>query len=263
MGRPVTYPDRLSSGTDETKGEVRVLKTLRVAAIVTAAATALTACSGGSSSTAVRPASAAVTTQPTASGTGVPPATGSSASGVTTAAAPSAATTGAPTTAAPTSAAVPTTTAAATTKPSSKPTKALSPFEADPGVHAMRLWAAQVARTINSGHEVDAALTALMSPQLAAEISKVDSGEQGHLYPGPLPFTPVKVVVVSSTARYLPICIVSDGFSVNPKTHKPYGTRKVLPITGRALIYQGRWVVSAFDPATFSCKGVKIAEPTW
>jgi hypothetical protein len=197
-------------------------------------------------------ASAGSTSATAGSGTAAPASTSAQT------AAPSATTSGPPPPSATTTTAAPTTTA--------KPTKAakpLSPFEADPGLHAMRLWAAQLAKTINAGHVDDAQLDALMTPQLAAKIKNIDGGEQGHLEPGPLPFTPLKVEVVSDTARYIPLCIVSNGFSLNPKTHKPYGAKEVLPVTGRALVYQGRWRVSAFDPATFSCKGVKIAEPKW
>lgn len=265
MGSPFTYPDRLSARTGVDKGE-RVPRAIRGAAALTVLAASVAGCSGGSStSTAVRPASAAVTTGGTASSAAAPTGSGAAAASAPAATGAVAATpSGSPTTttAAPTTTAVATTSAAPTTA-ATKPGKPLSPYEADPGVTAMRAWAAQFANTVNAGHVTDPALNALMTPQLAAEMQKITGGEQGHRYPGPLPFTPERVVVTSATARYLPLCVVVDGFSINPKTHKPYGPRTIRSMAGRALVYQGRWVVSAFDTATFSCKGVKVPEPTW
>lgn len=43
----------------------------------------------------------------------------------------------------------------------------LSPYENDPAVRVLRAWAAETARTINTGHYDSAALKALMTPALA------------------------------------------------------------------------------------------------
>lgn len=163
------------------------------------------------------------------------------------------------------SASTPSTTASTATSPAPSPSRAkpLSPFEHDPAVSAFRTWAAQVARTINEGKINDADLSALMTPSLSKSMRVLTGGEIGHAYPGPLPFTPTRVTVTSATRRDLRLCVVDDGFSLNPKTHKPFARRHVQPIDAGAALSNGRWLVSKFDGASFSCAGVKIAEPSW
>lgn len=68
----------------------------------------------------------------------------------------------------------------------------LSPYENDPAVRVLRAWAAETARTINTGHYDNAALKALMTPALAKAKKNLAGGEVGCHYPGPLPFTPIR-----------------------------------------------------------------------
>lgn len=68
----------------------------------------------------------------------------------------------------------------------------LSPYENDPAVRVLRAWAAETARTINTGHYDSAALKALMTPALAKAKKNLAGGEVGCHYPGPLPFTPIR-----------------------------------------------------------------------
>lgn len=149
--------------------------------------------------------------------------------------------------------------------PTPTPTKTtpLSPFEQDPAVVAFRSWAAQVARTINERKIDEPALDALMTASFAKGIRGITSGEIGHRYPGPVPFTPTRVTVTSSSARDLHLCVIDDGYSLNPKTGKPFAARHVQPIDASAVKFNGRWLVSKFDGASFSCAGVKIPEPSW
>jgi hypothetical protein len=150
-----------------------------------------------------------------------------------------------------------------TPAPTPTTTAPLSPFEADPAVKALRAWAAQAGRTVNAGHYDDAALNALMTPTLAKGMKAAFGGEVGHRYPGPLPFTPVRVVVASPTERDVRVCVVVGGYSLNPKTGKPFSKYRVLAIESGAQDVGGRWRVSKFASGSFSCSGVKIKEVSW
>jgi hypothetical protein len=163
------------------------------------------------------------------------------------------------------SASAPSTTAPSSTSPTPSPSQAkpLSPFEHDPAVSALRTWAAQVGRTINKGKINDVDLQALMTPNLSGSMRALSGGEIGHTYPGPLPFTPTRVTVGSASSRDVHICIVAGGYSLNPKTGKPFSKYRKQAIDAGAALSNGRWLVSKFVLATFSCSSVKIPEPTW
>lgn len=157
-----------------------------------------------------------------------------------------------------------TVTRSSTAKPSpSKKAKPLSPYEKDPAVQALRAWAAQVARTINTGKYDGANLKALMTAGVAKSMKTIAGTEVGHRYPGPLPFTPLGVRVNNARSRDMKICIVSDGFSVRPKTGKVFAKYHKQAINAGAVLSRGRWLVSKFELAGFSCANVRIPEKTW
>jgi hypothetical protein len=150
----------------------------------------------------------------------------------------------------------------ASPSPSSSPP--LSRFEADPGVQVLRAWARTAARTINDGHYTSAALRALLTPAVAAEMKQTLGTEVGLYYPGPAPFTPVRVSVTSPSARKIDVCLVSDGFSQNKTTHKPAKRLRVVPVTTRETLTGGHWRISELLLTTaFSCSGVKVPMPSW
>lgn len=166
----------------------------------------------------------------------------------------------------------PTTSAAVASSPTSTPPpsvstsaapKPLSPYENDPAVKALRAWAAQAGRTVNTGKYDDAALNALMTPSLVPTMKHDLGDEVGHYYPGPLPFTPVTVTVNSARSRDVHMCVLAGGYSLNPKTHKPFSKRSVIAIDAGAVRSGQKWLVSKLDNAGFSCKGVKIREQSW
>ncbi len=157
----------------------------------------------------------------------------------------------------------PTPTPTATPTPTPSSTAPLSPFEKDPAVKALRRWAAQAARTVNTGHYTDSALAAVMTGGLAKNIKVVLGPDVGLYYPGPAPFTPVSVRTVSATRRDVKICIVGTGFAEKRSTKRPAAARKVLAIDAGAVRVSGRWVASQFYTATFSCSGVTVPEPRW
>jgi hypothetical protein len=91
----------------------------------------------------------------------------------------------------------------------------------------------------------------------------ITEGEIGHRYPGPVPFTPTGVTAATATLRAVWMCVVDDGYSLNPKTGQPYARRHVQAIAGAASLINGKWLVSRFDGATFSCAHVTVPEPSW
>ncbi len=151
-------------------------------------------------------------------------------------------------------------TSASATSPSPTPTRALSPFEQDPAVKAIRAWAAQAGRTVNKGRYDDAALNALMTNYFRKGMKAVLGGEVRFRYPGPIPFTPTSVKVTDSSNRDVHICVVASGFSLNRKTGRPAQKHTVLPFDSGAAEVNGKWLVSQFRSAKFSCTGVRIQE---
>ena len=159
------------------------------------------------------------------------------------------------------SSAPPTTSVPPTPPTSSAPP--LSPFETDPAVHAMRVWAVQYARTINTGHYDSPALDRLMTATVKNNMKATAGSDLGLYYPGPLPFTPIRVTVVSPTVRAVRICAVGSGFAQKRSTHKPAAKRTVVPVDIAATESGGRWIVSKMYAGTFSCSGVTVREVTW
>lgn len=162
----------------------------------------------------------------------------------------------------PTTSAAPTTTAPSTPTPS--PTAApLSKFENDPGVKALRAFAAQAARTLTSGHAIDAKLNALVTPAFAKVLPGIVETEVGKIYPGPNPFTPVKITSATPTQRNVNVCWVAAGWSLDPKTHKVAEKYQVVPVAVTTTKSGNQWRVAKFADGNFSCLGVKIVKQKW
>lgn len=129
---------------------------------------------------------------------------------------------------------------------------------------AYRAWAAQAARTINSGHYTSAPLAQLMTPTFAKTMKRLLGTEVGRYYPGPIPFTPVSLTNPSAATRRSDGCVFFDGFAENAKTHKPAAARKVVPVEIDFVYQSGQWLLNALNnsPST-SCTGVQIGAPRW
>ena len=156
------------------------------------------------------------------------------------------------------------TSASPTPMPTPSSSAPLSPFEQDPGVKALRAFAVQAARTINTGHEIDTKLRALVTPFIAKNIKYITGSDVGLYYPGPVPFTPVSVRVVSSTQRQMNVCFIGKGFAEKRSTMKPAAPLMLLKINAGEQLQGGTWRISMFNTATnFSCAGVSISRPLW
>lgn len=144
--------------------------------------------------------------------------------------------------------------------------KPLSAFEKDPAVQALRAWADRAARAVNAGKGYGgAALTALETPTFVPLVKNVFASDKGLRYPGPVPFTPIKVASPSATERQLSVCFVAYGFAVDPKTQKP--PKKLTLFAANVPMIRsgtGRWRVDHLQTTnSFSCRGVKVALIKW
>jgi hypothetical protein len=135
-------------------------------------------------------------------------------------------TTSGPTSAAPTSAsASPSASASAT--PSDAP-PALSRFEDEPAVQAARAWAKALATDINNADTTFAASAPLTTKEGRKGLdfyTKSDIAAKLQ-YPGPLPFTPVRIREAGSTTTVV-TCTWTDGWGLDPATQKPKDKRVV------------------------------------
>lgn len=102
-----------------------------------------------------------------------------------------------------------------------------------------------------------------MTTAFARMLPGIVHTEVGRIYPGPNPFTPVSVARVTSDQRRIDVCWVAAGWSLNPKTRKVAEAYRVLPVAVGTTRSRGRWLVSAFQQAKFSCSGVKIVKQRW
>lgn len=148
--------------------------------------------------------------------------------------------------------------------PSPSPTKSkpLSSFETDAGVIALRKWAAEAARTVNSGRFDSPALDALMTKAVAAEMKQTFGSDVGLHYPGPLPFLPLAVSVPNATTRSIKACFVGAGFAETPGTNKPAAKLTLVPVLATEQMSSGVWLLARQNATTvFSCSGVKVPMP--
>jgi hypothetical protein len=149
-----------------------------------------------------------------------------------------------------------------TTAPAPTTSAPLSHFEGDPGVAALREWAAVAAHTVNTGHYTSPQLRKLMTPLVAEEMKQTFGTDVGLHYPGPVPFTPVRVGVTSTTSRQIDVCLVSTGFAHKPQSTKPAKPLKIIPVRSAETQTGGRWLLSTLLSTTaFSCSGVHVPMP--
>jgi hypothetical protein len=146
--------------------------------------------------------------------------------------------------------------------PASSSSAPLSHFEADPGVQALREWADVAAQTINSGHYISDRLRQLMTATVAKEMKRTMGTDVGLHYPGPIPFTPVRVGVTSTTSRQIDACFVSSGFARKPRSEKPAKPLKIIAVRTEETQTSGRWLLAGLvSTNSFSCAGVQVPRP--
>jgi hypothetical protein len=154
--------------------------------------------------------------------------------------------------------AVPSGSTSPSAEPASSPPTPASPYEDDPGVKTMRAFYAAVARAINARNLRHPDLVAVSTPRRAARNEINLKEELGNRAPGPVPFTPTAVRSNGPRSRTVLLCVLGDGWTVNPKTGRPARPRMVKAGRAELIKVGGRWKVDGLTGATFSCTGVEV-----
>lgn len=158
----------------------------------------------------------------------------------------------------------PTTTPSLTPAPTPTVSAPQSKFEADPAVKAVRAWLAQSAKTTNTGHYDSPALDALMTAPLRAQMRGILIGDVHRYYPGPGPFQPISVRLLSTAHREITGCEIDAGFALNRTTKKPDERLVINAARYSVILAQGRWLVNEITLAPgVSCKSVVIPKVLW
>jgi len=146
--------------------------------------------------------------------------------------------------------------------PSPSPSPApLSPFEADPAVIALRTFTLQSALAVNAGDLGLPGLDAVSTPNRQAESRRSFASDLGGYVPGPFPFTPLDVQVVSPTERRIPLCAL-EGWTLVAPGGTPREPRSIEPGLATVTLVDTTWKVdSVVVGETNSCMNVTVATP--
>lgn len=190
-----------------------------------------------------------------ASGVGVLALTGCSSS--TNAASSSAA----PTTTSTSSSSSPSsTTTSSTPTPSSTTTlPPLSPYEKEPQVIAVRKFATEYAKAVNAQKPTYAPFVATMVPGTNfSGILGTDLTKKLY-YPGPLPFTPVRV-----QGNYVYACVWAEGFATDRKTGQAPESRSIYKTRFELKKVNSDYrVVTWGDDTSFNCASTQVVGRAW
>jgi hypothetical protein len=157
--------------------------------------------------------------------------------------------------------------ATTTSTPTPTQTRALAPlsrYENDPRVKGLRQFAYQYGRAINAKNRNYKPWLATLSPKAVKERGEFIDEDLGQRYPGPIPFTPVKVTATSGSSARISLCLQWQGWGRNPKTKKPARAADIGPGYVDLLKREGRWVVDTLGrDTTFSCSKTKVVGRGW
>lgn len=166
-----------------------------------------------------------------------------------------------PPSASPTSS-TPTPTASATT-PSPTPTvRPLSRFEGKPPVKALRTWAKAYGRAVNDKNRSLSTLVPLSTADGMKRFPRNASDDFGTYFPGPLPFTPVRVRVAGSTS-VVTSCLWVQGWGQDPGTKLPVKKRAIGPADLVLKKVAGRWKVDQLLTGSNDCSQVSVKGIPW
>lgn len=153
----------------------------------------------------------------------------------------------------------------APTSTSSPTVEPLSRFEDRPPVKAARAWASALGRAVNMRRFDQRTLGRVATPAGMASSKFGTSYDTSHRYrwPGPLPFTPVKVHTRGATA-YVTACLFVQGWAIDPSTGKLGQPNKVGPVTLELRRTAGRWLFNgASNGGTTRCDEVTVKGVKW
>ncbi len=130
-------------------------------------------------------------------------------------------------------------------------------------MQALRDYYAGVATAINAWDFTVPELTEHAAPALVSALPERVAVEKGRQWPGPVPFTPVEIVVDTPERKDVLFCAQDDGFSRVPGESTPAAPRTVLP--GLASLSPGGdgWIVDEIyqqASETLDCSTIEVRE---
>ncbi|WGW12629.1 hypothetical protein LWF01_02345 [Saxibacter everestensis] len=141
--------------------------------------------------------------------------------------------------------------------------EALSEFEDDPAVQGMRGFYSAIAKATNQG---DFTLKELQkySTQRRQELNESTMKDaKGLEFPGPIPFTPIKVRSDSDDQKTILACGWDSGWAKDKKTGKPRDEFRVDGGEVEMLREDGNWKVNKVVGATIDCSTVDVKKVEW
>jgi hypothetical protein len=151
----------------------------------------------------------------------------------------------------------------ASSTPAPTPTqRPLSRFENTPQVKVMRKWAVAYGHAVNAG---DRSLQALApySTQTGMQLfPKLGAEDAGTYFPGPQPFTPLRVKVGGGTA-VVTSCFWSDGWGQDRQTKLPARKRHIIPADLVFKKQAGHWKLDTVNQGRNSCSDVPVKGIPW
>jgi hypothetical protein len=160
------------------------------------------------------------------------------------------------------SSSTPTPTEASSTPAPTPTQRPLSRFENTPEVKVMRKWAVAYGKAVNAG---DRSLRAVAPYSTAAGMKvfpKVGAEDFGTYFPGPQPFTPVRIRVAGGTS-VVTSCLWSDGWGQDPRTKLPARKRDIIPAD---LVFKkeaGHWKLDTLNEGRNDCSQVPVKGIPW
>jgi hypothetical protein len=149
------------------------------------------------------------------------------------------------------------------TAPSPTPTaKPLSRFEGQPQVKVMRKWAVAYGKAINANDHSFRGVARFSTSSAMKDLPTQSAEDAGTYFPGPQPFTPVRVRVAGGTA-VVSSCLWSDGWGLNPKTKLPARKRNIIPADLVFKKQAGLWKLDAVNAGKTNCSQVPVKGIPW
>jgi hypothetical protein len=87
--------------------------------------------------------------------------------------------------------------------------------------------------------------------------------ERGHYYPGPLPFTPLRITD-QGQYKLITMCVIDTGFALDAATHRHIGRPHVQGYGAMAKRTPRGWLVASFVRDNHvRCAGVVVTQQRW
>lgn len=149
------------------------------------------------------------------------------------------------------------------TKPSASPTtRPLSRFEDKAPVKATRAFAVGIGRAVNKGDGQLRGMSRLLTANGLAVLPDGAAEDAGLYYPGPLPFTPLRVKTDGRRSTVV-ACVMGDGWAQDRASKLPARALNIIPIEFRLVKVDGRWKIDDAVPTGQDCRSVNVKGVPW